>query len=217
MNLYLDLLPRSTKQALDYLASQKWFKKTNWYLSGGTALALYEGHRKSLDLDFFLPEKQFSQEKIVEHFKNVQWITDIVREGTLYGRLLKTKTSFIAFPFFIPYEQKNFYGSVKILAPADIAVMKVIAISQRGKMRDFIDLYWYTKKHESLINVIKKLPKQYPTVAHDYHHIIKSLIYFEDAENDPMPRLYFDTTWKSIKSYFRHEIPIITRKLLHLS
>lgn len=113
--------------------------------------------------------------------------------------------------------KKNSYGSVKILAPADIAVMKVIAISQRGKVRDFIDLYWYAQKYEPLIDVIKKLPGQYPTVAHNYHHILKSLMYFEDAENDPMPRLFFDVEWKSIKRYFQQEVPKIARKLLYLS
>ncbi|MBI4128310.1 MAG: nucleotidyl transferase AbiEii/AbiGii toxin family protein, partial [Parcubacteria group bacterium] len=69
----------------------------------------------------------------------------------------------------------------------DIAVMKIIVISQRGRKRDFVDLYWYAQHVEPLGAVLERLPDQYPTVAHDYHHILKSLIYFADAEEDPMP------------------------------
>jgi hypothetical protein len=58
------------------------------------------------------------------------------------------------------------------------------------------------------------LPAQYPSVAHNYHHILKALVYFEDAESDPEPDIYFDADWKKIKSFFRKEIPIIADKVI---
>ena len=105
-----------------------------------------------------------------------------MREGTVYGRLLGAKISFIAYPFFRAKEPYAWYGNVRVLTPPDIAVMKIIAISQRGKKRDFIDLYWYVNNREPLIQILRRLPEQYPTVIHDYHHIIKSLMYFADAD-----------------------------------
>lgn len=75
-----------------------------------------------------------------------------------------------------------------------IAVMKIITISQRGRKRDFFDFYYCVKNIEPLENLIKRLKIQYPSVAHNFHHILKSLIYFKDAENDPEPEIYFKTS-----------------------
>jgi len=96
-----DIIPRATKKALEFLSQQEWLEKSKWYLAGGTALALFVGHRISLDLDFFLPQKEFNLEQLIAKLPKDVWITDIEREGTVYGRLLGVKVSFIAYPFFI--------------------------------------------------------------------------------------------------------------------
>lgn len=46
---------------------------------------------------------------------------------------------------------------------------------------DFFDAYYIAHNIEPLEDSIKRLKKQYPSVAHDYHHILKSLVYFDDA------------------------------------
>lgn len=63
------------------------------------------------------------------------------RKNTVYGELFSAKISFIAYPFFVPKQKVAEYGSVRILSPLDISVMKIVAISQRGRKRDFFDLY----------------------------------------------------------------------------
>lgn len=211
-----DVLPRITKRALTKLAGTEWLKRSSWYLAGGTALALQVGHRQSVDLDFFSPKRSADMSRVISYFPSDSWKTDILREGTLYGRFLGAKVSFIVCPFFKPAEKTIHYGAVRVLDLHDIAVMKIITISQRGRKRDFVDLYWYLHNSESLLEVIHRLPKQYPTVAHDYHHILKSLMYFEDAEADPMPKLFFTADWRAIKLYFRREIPKITKEILKL-
>lgn len=209
-----DKLPTATKKALDHLAKETWLKRTLWYLAGGTALALQAGHRRSLDLDFFLPDNDFPLPSVTKHFTPKVWRTNIARQGTLYGTLLNAKVSFIAYPFFVPRQKASWYGAVRVLSPRDIAVMKIIAVSQRGRKRDFVDLYWYAKNEEPLVNVLRRLPDQYPSVAHDYHHIIKSLMYFADADKDLMPELYFRANWKTIKRFFQTEARQIAEKLL---
>lgn len=207
-------LPSQTLKALDLLSKQKWLKKSDWYLAGGTALALHAGHRQSIDLDFFTPRGTFSTGPLLNHFKNMEWKTNVSEKGTVYGTLLTAKISFIAYPFFRYVEPPQWYDNVRILKPADIAVMKIIAISQRGRKRDFVDLFWCAQNCESLVSIIKKLPEQYPDIAHNYHHILQSLMYFEDAEADPMPKLFFKADWKTVKSYFKREVPKIARELL---
>lgn len=209
-------LPRATKRALDALAVQPWLRSSSWYLAGGTALALHVGHRRSLDLDFFTTKRTFNEQRLVGQFNANDWTTDILREGTVYGKFLGAKMSFIAYPFFVPSTAVCRFGTVRILVPEDVAVMKMIAISQRGRKRDFVDLYWYLMHREPLAAVIRRLPEQYPKVAHDYHHIIKSLTYFVDAEEDEMPACSFRANWRTIKEYFRREVPKVARELLRL-
>ncbi len=175
---HFEVLPLGAKRALIFLSTQDWLKNSKWYLAGGTALALQIGHRQSMDLDFFLPQAKFYGDVLIGHLEKEKWHTDVFREGTIYGRLYGAKISFIAYPFFHPGEF-NHYGSIKVLSCADIAVMKIIAISQRGLKRDFIDLYWYAQNRESILEVVRRLPNQYPSIAYDYHHILKSLMYFE--------------------------------------
>lgn len=212
---HTSILPADTGKALDYLGKQRWPGQTPWYLAGGTALALQVGHRTSQDLDFFNP-KEFSAASLIKKFPSHDWKTTVLREGTIYGRLLGAKVSFIFYPFFKPRQPFLSYGSVRIMHEKDIAVMKIVAISQRGTKRDFVDLYWYCQNREPLLHVVQRLEEQYPNSAHNYHHVVKSLTYFEDAEADPMPKIFFNASWEEIKEFFRGEMPLVARDFLGL-
>lgn len=217
IKLCFDMLPTETQKALIFLSEQKWLSKSGWYLAGGTALALQVGHRRSVDLDFFMQKKDFNNVELLNHFAdNKNWKVNINQENTIYGELYGAKISFIAYPFFIPKQKKVHYGTIEILQPHDIAIMKIIAASQRGRKRDFFDIYWYAQNMESLENLIRKLKIQYPSVAHDYHHILKSLVYFEDAESDPDPDISFKASWKDVKKFFIKEVPVVAAKLIDL-
>lgn len=218
-DFYLDKLPRVTRKAflfcvehLDFLADSK------WYLAGGTALALQAGHRQSLDLDFFLPQADFQATDLERKLVATgEWTTSFRQEGTMYGVLVGAKVSFIAYPFFKPSAQRIQCGNIFILVPSDIAAMKTIAISQRGRKRDFIDLYWYCKNREPLFQVIQKGVKGYTGQEHNINYILRSFVYFADAEQDPMPKIFFKATWKEIKTYFQREVPRITKEFLGLT
>ena len=207
-------LPPSTLHALEFLAATDWIAHTSFYLAGGTALALQVGHRQSVDLDFFSPKKNPSPSGVLEHLSEPEWKTTDLQEGTLYGILLGASVSFIAYPFFVPKEPFVQYGNIHVLSVRDIAVMKIIAISQRGRKRDFLDLYWYSMHQESFVDVIRRLPAQYPKVAHDYHHILKAMLYFEDAEEDPIPKLNFQAEWAHVIKFFRTEVTRAAKELL---
>ncbi|EKD75871.1 MAG: hypothetical protein ACD_43C00286G0002 [uncultured bacterium] len=214
MNWHTSALPTATVRALQYCAEQPWLKQSRWYLAGGTALALQVGHRRSVDLDFFLPQKKFSSRQLIGRLPNDIWQGDIVTDDTIYGKLHKAKVSFIAYPFFHHQQPYLWLGNVRVLDLRDIAVMKIVAISQRGRKRDFLDLYWYVQNQESLTDVLLRLPKQYPTVAHDYNHILKSLVYFVDAEPDPMPQLFFSVAWPEVKQFLKKVVDQAAKDLV---
>lgn len=192
------------------------FSSEDWYLAGGTALALQVGHRQSVDLDFFTRRSEFDEKKI-EEILSVQgkWITTAISKGTLYGEFFGGKISFISYPFFKPAKPMLTFGNISLLTLPDIAVMKIIAISQRGKKRDFFDVFWLCQNAVSLNDIILNVNRQY-TVRQNLTHILKSLVYFEDAESDPDPVIFFKANWKEIKIFFSKEIPDITKKLIKL-
>lgn len=217
-DLRLDVLPHETAEALRACALFDFLDPERWYLAGGTALALQAGHRESLDLDFFTENKTFDTEAMERALAAADdWRTTQEASGTLYGLLRGAKASFIAYPFFRPSPAHVRCGAVRILVPDDIAAMKIIAISQRGRKRDFIDLYWYSVVHgASLADAVRRAVAQYPEQEHSMPHFIKSLTYFEDAEEDPMPRLNFEADWGEIKAYFKREVPRVAKELLGL-
>lgn len=217
IDLHFETLPKETKMALDFLSEKEWLKNSPWYLAGGTALALNVGNRKSYDLDFFTQEKDINNEDVLSNFFGIkEWEVTMDRKNTIYGELFGAKVSFIAYPFFVPKEVPKIYGSVKIIAPIDVAVMKIVATSQRGRKRDFFDLYWCAQNIAPLEEIIRKLPEQYPSVVQDYHHILKALTYFEDAETDPEPEIYFNADWTKVKNFFEREVVIVGKKLMGL-
>src|SRR3989344_268545 len=217
-DLHFEALPADTKQALEAFSKMPLFRGGGWYLAGGTALALQVGHRQSVDLDFFTPESNFDRLALEGLLlKTGDWNTTSATAGTLYGEYTGAKASFIAYPFFVASGTFTRFGTIKILPAEDIAVMKIIAISQRCRKRDFIDLYWYTQNQEPLETVLSRVQKHYPTKNLNFPHFIKSLTYFAEAEDDPMPTLFFDATWEQVKKYFRAEVPRIARKLIGLN
>lgn len=219
--LHLDALPPDTQKAFIKASSFPLLNSESWYLAGGTALALQAGHRQSVDLDFFTTDATFDTAKLERSLlqeSGGEWATTSSDDGTLYGLLCGAKASFIAYPFFQPASNSLRCGTIRILSPDDIAVMKIIAISQRGKKRDFLDLFWYCSVHGgSLCDTILRAKEQYPNTEHNMPHLIKSLSYFDDAEDDPMPRLNFDADWEGVKEFFRTEVTVVAKELLGIT
>lgn len=217
-DLFLQRLPRVTAHAFLEIAKLPLLVRTPWYLAGGTALALQVGHRASVDLDFFSNRFQFNEtaweRKLLE---TKLWRTSFRQDGTLYGVFDGAKMSFIAYPFFHPGARRLRYGNVSMLCPEDIAAMKIVAISQRGRKRDFLDLYWYCVNREQIGTVIRRAIRQYPGQECNTHHILKSLVYFEDAEDDPMPKIHFSAPWKQVKEFFIREVPRAAKEFFDLS
>ncbi len=214
-SFHFDSLPRPTRRALEYLAKHgDWLEGTRWYLAGGTALTLQVGHRKSVDLDFFTQDKTFDEvglERIL--FSSDKWKTTSIHQGTIYGRLAGAKMSLIAYPFFTGFKGLLKHGYVRVMPKREIAVMKLVAVSQRGRKRDFVDLFWYCSNEESLYEIIQRLGARYKGQEDNLHHVLKSLLYFQDADGDEMPKLNFSATWDQMKRFFLTEVPKVTRKL----
>ncbi|MFQ5637472.1 MAG: nucleotidyl transferase AbiEii/AbiGii toxin family protein [bacterium] len=196
----------STKQVVILELLNKMEFVTDFYLAGGTALALQYGHRESVDFDFFA-ENPFSTDAIFRELSKNEPITLNFKSETTLGVLIKGVTcTFFLYQYPILERFVNFSPQIKLTAIPDLAAMKVAAISDRGKKRDFIDLYFICQTDHSLKEVVEFYQKKYEVFNQDLYHIYKSLIYFDDAEPDSIPVMYEETDWDEIKSYFIKEV-----------
>ena len=88
----------------------------------------------------------------------------------------------------------------------DIAIMKLIAISQRGTKKDFFDLYYICNNFNiTITDILNMLDKKYDENKINYAHIIQSLAYFEDAEDENLPKVFIEYDWQKIKEYYIKE------------
>ena len=109
-------------------------------------------------------------------------------------------------------------GESKILDFADIkdiAVMKINAISQRGKKRDFVDLYFILNENILTLKKIFNLyDKKHKLLKQNLFILIKSLAYFDNAEQDEIPEMIKPVNWSQVKKYFIEEQRKIAEALL---
>lgn len=216
-DLRLDSMPDATRKAFLSCVELDFFSRNGWYLAGGTALALQVGHRISVDLDFFTTEADFDLDGVERQLsERGELITTLREKGTLYGLFQGAKMSLIAYPFFRPSGDVLQCQTVRLIVPKDIAVMKILAVSQRGKKRDFFDLYWLANNGVGIEEALIGALEQYSNQQGNLPHFLKSLVYFTDAEDDPMPEILFNADWKTVKSYFEKTVPALAKKMLRI-
>jgi hypothetical protein len=103
---------------------------TRFYLAGGTGLALQLGHRRSVDLDFFLGE-DFEVETIVQKIQQLEGFSLVSKTpGTLYATIGDTKVSFISYVYPILFPFQQFLGA-NVADPRDIGLVEAFQQARR--------------------------------------------------------------------------------------
>ncbi len=206
--MFKQVLPGNTKAVLAILEKSEIIQKA--YLAGGTALALQLGHRISYDLDFFTQE-EFDEQMLLPEIKKISnFQLEKIAWRTILGKFKDVKFSIFYYKYPLLYAAKKF-GMVNVTDVRDIAAMKIAAIASRGTKRDFVDLYFICKENVSLPCAIQLYDKKYENLATTEIHIMKSLVYFEDAESDETPKMLKDVDWEDIKRYFEKEVKKLAR------
>jgi len=77
--------------------------------------------------------------------------------------------------------------------------MKIVAVAQRGTKKDFVDLFVILQNNYSLEEILGAFDKKYLGTNYQKLHILKSLVYFADAENDPEPDYLTPISWDEVK------------------
>lgn len=194
----LSVLARAQKKALAQLAP---FTATrNFYLGGGTAIALHLGHRRSIDFDWFIQEALGDPMLLAQDIRSqgIDFTTNRVEPGTLHGMVSGVKVSVLEYPYPLLRPSTRMQGfECNIASLDDLACMKLSALSQRGSKKDFVDIYALMLKHKSLPDILNLYKRKYD--IGDMASVLYGLAYFDDADNEPMPRMIWKTNWKTIK------------------
>lgn len=191
--LYFETVDSHTLELLNKIMAEPLFSSLR--LVGGTALALQKGHRKSVDLDLFgecLLEEDVLTEA-VSPMGSITWLNKLKKIKSLL--INGIKVDFVNYSYSwlsLPVME----GNIRLAHLRDIAPMKLAAITGRGAKKDFTDLYFLLKDF-SLNEMIELYEKKYPDGS--AFLVLKSLIYFDDAEGDEMPQMLQSVSWEAIK------------------
>jgi nucleotidyltransferase AbiEii toxin of type IV toxin-antitoxin system len=203
MRAHLEVLAPAQRKALKQVASLA--TRRGFYLGGGTALALYLGHRRSIDFDWFIQEPLGDPMLLAQYIRSqgMDFTTSKVEAGILHGLLSGVRFSFLEYPYPLlnpSVELKDFACSVASLD--DLACMKLSALAQRGSKKDFVDIYALALKHRPLPDILGLYKRKYG--VEDMSHVLYGLAYFDDADKERMPRMLWKTDWKTIKTAIRN-------------
>lgn len=193
MSLYLEAVSAGLLHLLRRLMQEE--ALCRFSLAGGTSLALWFGHRESVDIDFFT-HKPFDALALANLLKERYGMKEAeTAENTVRGIIDGIKTDLIAhrYPLLKPVEEQD---GIRLFSVEDVAAMKLNAIANRGSKKDFWDCaeLLQTFSVEELLGFCEK-----KYAGDSLWNIEKSLCYFDDAENDPDPRDLRGRSWEQIK------------------
>lgn len=150
--MHKEILNNDQINLLPYLKN---FKR-EFYLVGGTAIALYLGHRRSIDFDLFKPIP-FSAKKITNKFDKFHLHYIVTRNVSEQLNLIisDVKFTFFVYPFpVIPVT--NFENCLVLPSLLDLSAMKAYALGRRSKWKDYVDLYFIIKYHYGITEIAKR-------------------------------------------------------------
>lgn len=178
----------------------------DFYLIGGTALALQLGHRISVDFDLASSKKipnSFYQ-KVKKIFKEFKITLEIKSPEQLTFLINKSSLTFLYFPFPPIKKLKKFKG-VKILSKEEIGADKAYVLGRRAKFRDYVDFYFLIKSGVTLNKIIKLAEKKYKDEFNS-RLFLEQLIYLEDVEEEKIYFLKEKVSKKELQNLFEKEI-----------
>jgi hypothetical protein len=153
------------------------------YLVGGTSLALQIGHRLSIDLDLFT-HNDFSGELLLDALVPKYDVQPLTVTDTLFIIVADgVKVDCVKFRYAFAFPLIEIDG-IRLADMRDIAPMKLDAVTKRGSKKDFVDMYYLFDlfSPHQILEWYNNMFKHSTSF-----HVIRSLTYFEDAEQTEMP------------------------------
>lgn len=201
-----------TKEGKELFPGFAKFKE--FYLVGGTGLALQIGHRLSVDFDFFsereLPSNMLQGVKRV--FPDCSVAVTYQSADQLNVLINDIKTTFLYYPYPV-IEPCMRYQDVRIATVAEIAAMKAFSLGRRLSYKDYVDWYFLLKEHYVTLDAaIALAQKKYGNEFND-RLFVSQLVSIGDVAAQKIDFLRDETDVATIKKFLHTIVQDFTSRL----
>lgn len=173
---------------------------SDFYLVGGTALALRYGHRISIDLDLFASaefERSHIEKDLIDAFGSRLVFEQTKKDWAIFCFIDDIKVDILSYPHPI-ISDKSVDAEIRMYGDMDLAAMKINAILGRGSQKDFYDIK-VLLDHYPLQDCINAYHKKY-TSQNLMISIPAALTYFDDADKSEEPKSLVNQSWADVKA-----------------
>lgn len=152
-----------------------------YYLVGGTAIALYIGHRRSIDFDLFKPSP-INHKRNLDKLSAAPFSHIVTRRVTEQMNLIinDVKVTFFQYPFPID-PQNKFENYFRLPTLLQLAAMKAYALGRRSKWKDYVDLYFLLRDHFTIADISSTATQIFGELYSE-KMFRSQLCYFEDID-----------------------------------
>lgn len=175
--MHTDILSDKQRELLPWVRQ---FKR-EFYLVGGTAIALYIGHRKSIDFDLFKLKSVNSRKCMTAVSKSGFSYSVLFRDVDQIHFLVNgVKVTFFQYLYEI-FAMQDVEGVFRVPALLDLAAMKAFALGRRSKWKDYVDLYFLLKDHFTIEQICTRATEIF---GEEFSEKLfrAQLCYFEDVD-----------------------------------
>lgn len=185
---------------------------SDFYLAGGTALALQMGHRISIDFDLFSPDEISKGElpRVKRVFAPSPLVVSVNNRDELTVFMDNIKITFLRYPFPVVLGLVE-YDGVKLLSGKELTATKAYTIGRRGSFKDYVDLYFaIIDGIATLLEIIELAEKKYGS---DFNTrlFLEQLIYLEDIDDQGIVFIKPAVHKAELEKFFKEQI-----KSLHI-
>ena len=188
-----------------------------FYLAGGTGLALHLGHRFSVDLDFFSPDARAvgpdTRDALRQALDDPTLSITFDRDGTFVAAWHGVGISFFRLPLYPLVLPTVEIEGVPLASIEEIGAMKLAAVIDRGTRKDLVDLYFILRA-VPLERVFEFAAIKYARLRTFAISAVRGLAHFEDVERLPMPRMIDPTPWSKMRQFLERQAMAAGRKQL---
>ena len=139
--MYPEILSKEQKELLPLMRQ---FKR-EFYLVGGTAIALHVGHRRSIDFDMF-KMSDLNATRTLKKLNTAKISYTVTRRVSEQINLVMNavKITFYQYPYAVE-AKVDFENTFRMPELITLSAMKAFALGRRAKWKDYVDLYFLLK------------------------------------------------------------------------
>ncbi|MDD2760659.1 MAG: nucleotidyl transferase AbiEii/AbiGii toxin family protein [Methylomonas sp.] len=213
--LHFDILPPPQQQLWSELINVP----DEFTLYGGTAIALYLGHRESIDFDFFGlaafdPDTLYNQIPFLENSRVIQKSQNTLT--CLVDRGGDVQVSFFGTPKIHPIRSPFVAADnqLKIASLIDLAGMKASVIQKRAEAKDYIDLDAIIQNSDIDLPMALAAGRYIYGQQFNPEITLKALSYYQDGNLQTIPSDTRSRLIMAVKAVDLDRLPMIEKNIV---